>query len=200
MSSFIIEKVVLLPCIPVYRTNSNTCYGDLFQNFKKMNNKDVPEEVIQKFKETNDYYVVFQNKIYRHYNYDEEIYHVQDIGNKDKEIEEEYNNRLPLIKQIEGLIGKRITLKDLPLNVNQTFDLLSVDIKPDLYNKGIVVPIIKCYIAKMTGRMHGGVIYTKLTDMCEIHVTEIINVCKTCHQIIHKKEEESSSEELSEDF
>lgn len=180
MSSFIIDKIVKLPCIPAYKTEDSTNYwGDLF-NKKVENTTNVPQEVKDYFSVNKmKTFYFFNDKVYKHF-YSTEYYQAFDTKEMDKEIEESYSNKKEHFKILENLIGKRISINDLPLGKYPVFDdELRINCSYD-----DIKPKIICSIGKVTGRMGDGFIVTKTTDFCEIYVSDIHNVCSKCKQVI----------------
>lgn len=183
--SFIIEKVVLLPCIPEYRKkNSNSTWFNLFSSkLVDIDRDNVPTDVInifenQKYDETIDYndihkdinnnaciwddlgYLIYGNKYYSftRVTYNDKYHYKYKVADTfDEDIKKCYDNCLPLLKDIEKMVGLEITKKDLPL-----CEYSGVNIN-GLYVDNIE-PITVISVVQINRQF-----VDKLTDFCELH-------------------------------
>lgn len=193
MSSFIIEKVVLLPCVPYYRKkDSKNNWEDLY--YRKLtvtDRKYVPEEVIDCFENGKEHkdiinsinthkysgILIYNDKVYSFIRTDlgipgncTYIYRVGDTI--DKYIEDHYDTCLPLLKQIESMIGKKIEKKDLPLYKH--LDPVGLIIKNETETETDKF-IITLSVAIYGGRVGGGgddIYINSLTDFCELYCSK----------------------------
>ena len=161
----IIEKVVRLPCLPIYKKESNLSWGDLFtfkfgrSKFNGFRTKTVPEEVLSYFKkDTLRTHFYFENKIYQHIHLTD-FYDVCD--SIDDEIQELYNNCEEHLKIIENLVGKEMTENDLKTEILSSKNNFQIRIIND--------KLWTIEIMKVTGKCRDGMYITPLTDICEIH-------------------------------
>lgn len=167
--SFIVDKIIKLPCIPEFKKeDTNVCVSDLFRRKERV---DPPKEVIEYFKlNPKKHHYYYENKFYSYFLGN--IYFVSDTTDIEKLIEEYYEEHSFIFEELKNLVGKRITIDDLPLGRYPDFD---GRLHIDCYDE--IKPKILCSIVKKTGRVGGGgdgIYITKVTDFCEIYTREVM--------------------------